>query len=271
MAYEQSGPAGLPPKDPCERAPLAEAAALAGTVVIVPAHNEEQALPLVLRDLPAVGEVIVIDNASTDRTAAVAAERGATVVVESRRGYGAACLAGVGELLRRERAGQTPPRVVAFIDGDYSDYPEHLPRLVEPISAGRADMVLGSRLAGRLERGAMPWQSRFGNRLACRLMRVLWGARYTDLGPFRAIRYSSLLGLGMADRGYGWTIEMQIKAAARGLRVLEVPVDYRRRIGTSKISGTLSGSVKAGYRILTTIGAYALRERRRGPRSGNEP
>lgn len=240
----------------CAAAPAVSG--LDGVVVIVPAHNEESALPHVLAALPRVSQVVVVDNASTDQTALVARSAGATVVYEAQRGYGAACLAGLAEIHRRVKLGTTPPQVVAFIDGDFSDYPERLPVLLEPILAGQADLVLGSRLTGRREPGAMPPQSRFGNRLACWLMRRIWGVAYSDLGPFRAIRYASLLALNMGDRGYGWTVEMQIKAAVAGLRVLEVPVDYRARIGVSKISGTLTGSVKAGWRILTTIGYYAV-------------
>ncbi len=231
---------------------------LLGVIVIIPAYNEQDALPHVLAGLPRVAEVLVVDNASTDRTSYVAREAGATVIYEPQRGYGAACQAGLAELRRRSESGVTSPRVIAFIDGDFSDYPERLPMLLEPIFSGRADLVLGSRLKGHRERGAMPLQSLLGNRLACCLMRWLWGAAYSDLGPFRVVRYPSLLELGMTDRGYGWTIEMQIKAAIAGLRVVEVPVDYRPRIGVSKISGTFSGSVKAGWRILTTIAYYAV-------------
>jgi hypothetical protein len=149
--------------------------------------------------------------------------------------------------------------VVVFLDGDYSDHPERLPELVAPIFCGEADFVLGSRLLGEREPGAMPFQSLFGNRLACFLMRHLFGGRYTDLGPFRAIDYQALKGLGMADRNFGWTVEMQIKATRAGLRTLEIPVPYRRRIGQSKISGTLAGTVKAGWKILYVIAKYGSR------------
>jgi hypothetical protein len=232
-------------------------------VVVIPALNEEASLPLVLGDLPAVGRVIVVDNGSTDRTAEVAVGAGATVVSEPQRGYGAACLRGIAEVARPVASGDVPPQVVLFLDADYSDDPRILPALVQPIFAGSADFVLGSRLLGKREPGAMPAQSVFGNRLACFLMRVLFGIRYTDLGPFRAIDYACLMALGMTDRNFGWTVEMQIKAARRGLRILEVPVPYRRRIGESKISGTVWGSIRAGYKILYLIGKYGLTQRRK--------
>jgi glycosyltransferase involved in cell wall biosynthesis len=224
--------------------------------VIIPALDEEESLPLVLRDLPAVGRVIVVDNGSTDATARVASDGGAIVVTESVRGYGAACLRGLASIGEFVSSGEQPPIVVVFLDGDYSDYPELLPELAAPIFEDRADFVVGSRMSGRRERGAMPAQSVFGNWLACFLMRVLFHARYTDLGPFRAIRYESLKALGMVDRNFGWTVEMQIKAVRAGLRIEEVPAPYRRRIGQSKISGTIFGSVKAGYKILYVIGKY---------------
>ena len=229
---------------------------LQNVVVIIPAYNEESALPLVLRDLPEVGRVIVANNGSTDRTAEVASAAGATVVHESRRGYGAACLAGLAELRRRIDAGEPAPGVVAFVDADYSDHPDQLPSLVQPILEDRADFVLGSRLLGQCEPGAMPPQSRYGNRLACWLMRRLFGARYTDLGPFRAIGYPELCRLEMADANFGWTVEMQIKAAKSALRIVELPVSYRKRIGTSKISGTVRGTILAGSKILYTIAKY---------------
>ena len=235
---------------------------LDAVTVIIPALNEEPSLRLVLADLPPVGQVIVVDNGSSDATAEVAGRGGATVVSEPQRGYGAACLRGLAALAEGLRHGQAPPQVVVFLDADYSDHPELLPQLVEPILQDRADLVLGSRLAGRREPGAMPPQSVFGNRLACWLMRWLFGAKYTDLGPFRAIRYQSLCELGMADRNYGWTIEMQIKAIRAGLRIGELPVPYRRRVGRSKISGTVAGTVRAGGKILWTIAQYGWFRRR---------
>jgi len=200
--------------------------------------------------------VIVVDNGSSDRTTDVATAAGATVVEEPQRGYGAACLKGLAAIDESSTDGSAPPRAVVFLDADYSDDPGLLPDLVQPILDGTADFVLGSRLMGRREPGAMPPQSVFGNRLACLLMRVLLGIRYTDLGPFRAIDYRRLCELGMTDRNFGWTVEMQIKAAWRNLRICEIPVPYRRRIGESKISGTVWGSVRAGWKILYLIGKY---------------
>ncbi len=226
--------------------------------VVIPAYNEESSLPLVLGDLPRVGRVIVVNNGSSDGTVDAARKCGATVVDEPRRGYGSACLRGLSAIDEFIKDGDPPPSVVAFIDADYSDHPELLPGLVEPILNGRADFVLGSRLRGVRQAGAMPPQSLFGNRLACFLMRLLCGARYTDLGPFRAIDYQSLNKLNMNDRNFGWTVEMQVKAARAELRTLEIPVPYRRRIGRSKISGTLSGSIKAGTKILYTIAKHGF-------------
>ncbi|MCI0332884.1 MAG: glycosyltransferase family 2 protein [Planctomycetes bacterium] len=228
--------------------------------MIIPARNEEASLPLVLRDLPPVDTVIVVDNGSTDTTAAVALRHGAEVIFEGRSGYGSACLAGMAAIEAAVRAGYRPePKVVVFLDADYSDHPELLPHLVAPILDGEADFVLGSRLIGRREPGSMPAQSVFGNRLACFLMRLIWHARYTDLGPFRAIRHDALQMLRMQDRNFGWTVEMQIKAVAADLRIAEIPVPYRRRVGTSKISGTLAGSVRAGAKILYTIAKSGCR------------
>lgn len=229
--------------------------------VIIPALNEEASLPLVLRDLPPVGQVIVIDNGSTDATAAVARRHRATVVAERQRGYGAACLRGLRAIGELVRAGESVPQVVVFVDADYSDHPDLLPDLVQPILDGSVDFVLGSRLLGKREPGAMPPQSVHGNRLACLLMRLIFGGRYTDLGPFRAIAYEKLLELEMSDTNFGWTIEMQIKAIRAKLRWAEVAVPYRKRTGTSKISGTIGGTVKAGTKILFTIAKYAFCKR----------
>ena len=238
---------------------------LTGVTVVIPALNEQASLPLVLRDLPAVGEVIVVDNGSTDDTARVAVQAGATVVHEPCRGYGAACLRGLAAIRQSIVRGQKPPRIVVFIDADYSDHPEMLPRLVSPILADEAEFVLGSRLLGKREPGAMPPQSVYGNRLACFLMRLFFGGRFTDLGPFRAIDYRSLCALEMSDRNFGWTVEMQIKAVRRRMRTLEIPVPYRRRVGVSKISGTISGTVKAGSKILYLIAKYGLARNRQFP------
>jgi hypothetical protein len=207
--------------------------------------------------------VIVVDNGSTDDTAAIARQHGATVVHEPQRGYGAACLRGLAAIRELANQGRPEPAIVVFLDGDYSDHPDQLPHLVEPIFNDVADFVLGSRLAGQREPGAMPPQSVWGNRLACFLMRTLFGARFTDLGPFRAIRYDQLCALGMVDRNFGWTIEMQIKAVRAGLRIQEVPVPYRRRVGQSKISGTVSGTLRAGAKILYTIAKYGILRRGR--------
>ncbi|NOY30713.1 MAG: glycosyltransferase family 2 protein [Planctomycetes bacterium] len=236
----------------------------AEVTVVIPALNEQDALPLVLRDLPQVGSVIVADNGSTDRTAEVALEAGAIVVDQPQRGYGSACLAGLAEVERRIGRGKPAPRVIVFLDADYSDHPEQLPELVAPIFEGRAEFVLGSRIVGEREPGAMPPQSLYGNRLACWLMRLFFGAHYTDLGPFRAISYVELCRLEMSDTNFGWTIEMQIKATKARLRTLEVPVRYRRRVGTSKISGTVRGTILAGSKILYTIAKYGLSSESRG-------
>ena len=231
---------------------------LEDVVLIIPAFNEEESLPLVLRDLPELGRVIVADNASTDRTAEVAKEGGAIVTTELRRGYGSACLAGLRELELLIEQGYPEPQVVAFLDGDYSDYPEQLAEIVTPILENKADFVLGSRMLGEREPGAMPPQSMYGNRLACGLMRLFFNARYSDLGPFRAMHYQRFCELGMRDTNFGWTVEMQIKAAKANLRTQEIPVRYRKRIGVSKISGTLRGTILAGSKILYTIAKYGL-------------
>ena len=219
--------------------------------VIIPAVDEEAAIGLVIAEIPsAVHEVIVVDNGSRDRTAEVAREAGARVVSEPRRGYGRACLAGIAAADR--------PDVFVFLDGDHSDYPAQLVDVVAPILEGRADMVIGSRNLGRRQAGAHPWHAVLGTRLCVAFMNATAGSRATDLGPFRAITADALNALGMSDPNYGWTVEMQIKAARAGLRVVEVPVDYRPRIGRSKVSGTVSGTVKAGTKILATIARYAL-------------
>ncbi|MEA2691381.1 MAG: hypothetical protein QOJ16_768 [Acidobacteriota bacterium] len=222
--------------------------------VVIPALNEEASLPQVLADLPhpPVRRVVVADNGSADGTARVAREGGAVVVPAARRGYGSACLAGLAYL--RENG---PPEVVAFVDADYSDHPEELPLLLAPLFSGAADLVIGSRVLGEHERGALLPQARAGNVVACLLIRLLYGHRYTDLGPFRAARWEALERLGMSDPDFGWTAEMQVKALRHGLRVAEVPVRYRRRIGVSKITGTFAGTVRAGYKILWTVLRYS--------------
>ena len=229
------------------------------TAVIIPARNEQRSLGLVLRDLPEVACVIVVDNGSTDSTAAVAQSHGCVVVSEPIAGYGRACLAGMAELRALVSQQCLDVRFVAFIDGDHSDHAEELVGMLQKMSTDSADFVLGSRMLGERESGAMPPQAVFGNWLACLLMRWIWGANYTDLGPFRVIRFDKLISLGMEDQNFGWTIEMQIKAKLAGLATIEVPAAYRRRVGVSKISGTISGTVRAGYKILYTIAKYFVR------------
>lgn len=220
--------------------------------VIIPALDEERALPRVLGEIPRppVRRVVVADNGSTDATAEVARRHGAEVVQELERGYGAACLRALRHL------SDDPPDIVVFLDGDYSDHPAELTRLIAPIVAGEARMVIGSRARGASEQGALTVQQRVGNAIACGALRLFYGVRYTDLGPFRAIDWETLKGLAMKDRNYGWTVEMQIKAARHGVAYREVAVSYRRRIGVSKVSGTLRGSVGAGVKILWLLGRY---------------
>ena len=220
--------------------------------VIIPAFNEEESIGKVIADIPkaCVQEIIVVDNGCLDRTAEIAHAAGARVVREERRGYGSACLAGIAAL--------NAPEIVVFLDGDYSDFPSEMPLLIQPILAGDAEMVIGSRIRGVREKGALLPQARFGNALATFLIRLLFHAHYTDLGPFRAIRYEQLLAMDMQDKTFGWTVEMQVKAAKMGLRVCEVPVSYRKRIGQSKITGTVKGTILAGCKIITTILRYGL-------------
>jgi glycosyltransferase involved in cell wall biosynthesis len=222
--------------------------------VIIPAFNEENAVGNVLQEIPTdhVREVIVVNNNSNDQTRQRAIEQGATVLDEPRQGYGYACLKGIAHL----KAKTTPPDVVVFLDADYSDYPEELSLLVDALVTQDVDMAIGSRALGNRQRGSMTPQQIFGNWLATTLIRWLYGVRYTDLGPFRAIRYDTLLRLGMQDTTYGWTVEMQLKAAKMGYRVTEVPVRYKVRIGHSKVSGTLKGTLLAGYKILGWIFKY---------------
>ena len=220
--------------------------------IIIPAYNEESSIGLVLDALPQekLHEIIVVDNCSTDATARVAQEHGARVVKEPRKGYGSACLKGIDEL--------DAPDIVVFIDGDFSDFPEEIVLLIGPIETGEKDFVLGSRMIFPKSQLALLPQARYGNRLAILLIKLFFKYEFTDLGPFRAIRYSSLISLGMQDRDFGWTVEMQIKAVRNGLRIHEVPVNYRKRVGISKITGTLSGTIKAGAKIIYTIFKYLL-------------
>ena len=218
--------------------------------VVIPALNEERSIGLVLADIPwsRVRRVVVCDNGSTDRTAEVARDGGAVVIKAARRGYGSACLAGLAHL--RETG---PPDVVVFVDGDYSDFPEETLDLLRPIEQDGVDMVIGSRTRGGAEPGALLPQAVFGNMLACFLIRALYGIEFTDLGPFRAIRWDALEAIQMEDPDFGWTVEMQVKAAKAGLRCAEIPVRYRKRVGVSKITGTIRGTVLAGHKILWTI------------------
>lgn len=222
--------------------------------VIIPAFNEENGVGQVLSEIPRdlVSEVVVVNNASTDNTERIAKESGATVLREPVSGYGRACLKGIDYLTNSK----VQPDVVVFLDADHSDYPEELRGLVQPILRNMADLVIGSRVLGKKQKGAMTPQQILGNWLATRLMKLFYGIKFTDLGPFRAIRFSSLLDLDMQDKTYGWTVEMQLKAAKKNIRCLEVPVRYRKRIGFSKISGTLKGTILAGYKILYTIFRY---------------
>lgn len=227
--------------------------------VVIPALNEEGAIGRVVADVPDfVDRVVVADNGSTDQTAAVAKSEGAIVVSEPERGYGAACLAALREVGDAD--------IVVFMDGDFSDHGSEMDALVTPIAKGEADLVIGSRVLGDREPGSLTPQQQFGNWLATRLIQMIWGVRYTDLGPYRAISTDALRRLGMADRNYGWTVEMQIRAAVHGLRSQEVAVSYRRRIGQSKVSGTVKGTILAGIKILTVIGRFALASRPAVPR-----
>ncbi|MFI5323420.1 MAG: glycosyltransferase family 2 protein [Thermodesulfobacteriota bacterium] len=221
--------------------------------VIIPALNEEASIGKVIADIPRelVSEILVVDNGSTDRTAENAARAGSIVLREERRGYGYACMKGIDHAL--SKPGGERPDILVFLDGDYSDHPEEMGTLVKPIIEGDCDMVIGSRARGSRERGALLPQAQFGNALATTLIKWLYGVKFTDLGPFRAVRFDKLIGLCMSEMTYGWTVEMQIKAAKKGLSCREVPVSYRKRIGVSKVTGTLQGTVKAGFMILLNI------------------
>lgn len=219
--------------------------------IIIPVYNEAESIGFVIREIPEklVRHIIVCNNNSTDDTPNVAKKAGAVVVDAPVRGYGNACLKGMEYISNQDQK----PDIVVFLDGDYSDYPEEMPSLLKPIIQDGKDLVIGSRALGLKEKGAMMPQQIFGNWLATRLIRLFFGYTFTDLGPFRAIRYESLLRLNMSDPTYGWTVEMQVKAAKLKMACTEVPVSYKKRIGESKVSGTLKGSVLAGYKILWTI------------------
>jgi glycosyltransferase involved in cell wall biosynthesis len=221
--------------------------------LIIPAYNEAASIGLVVGDVPSdwVREIVVCNNASTDRTAEVAKAAGATVVDQPHPGYGSACLAGIAYL--RAKPLEEQPDIVVFLDGDYSDHPEELPLLIRPILEDNMDLVIGSRATGERENGAMQPQQIFGNWLATSMIRWFYNYHFTDLGPFRAIRWDKLQQLAMQDPDFGWTVEMQVKAAKQKMKCTEVPVTYRRRVGVSKVSGTVRGTIMAGYKILWTI------------------
>ena len=224
--------------------------------VIIPAFNEEKSVGKVIDAIPKdiVNEVIVVNNGSNDNTFEVAKSHGATVLSEEKKGYGNACLKGIEYI----KSLKDPTNVLVFLDADYSDHPEELPKLIQPILEEDYQMVIGSRTLGEKEVGSITPQQIFGNWLATKLLRLFYGVKFTDLGPFRAIRWDSLQQLQMVDRNYGWTVEMQIKAAQKKLKCKEVPVSYRQRIGQSKVSGTVKGTIMAGYKILWLLFKYAI-------------
>lgn len=224
--------------------------------VIIPAFNEADSIGLVIQDIPdLVEEVIVVSNNSTDQTEENARKAGASVLTETRKGYGYACLKGMHYVAAQAEK----PDIIVFLDGDYSDYPEQLSAIIQPILQENIDFVIGARVDRLREEGSMTFPQIFGNWLATRLMRLFFGARFTDLGPFRAIKYEKLLALKMEDKTYGWTVEMQLKAIKQKLSYVEVPVNYRNRIGVSKVSGTVKGAVMAGVKILGWIFKYSLK------------
>jgi len=224
--------------------------------VIIPAFNEQNAIVNVLKEIPnIVSEVIVINNNSTDATALNAKNAGATVLFEERKGYGYACLKGLDYIKKQE----SNPDIIVFLDGDYSDYPEELLKIIHPIIVDNIDLVIGARVKELREMGSMTPQQVFGNWLACFLMKLFFNSKFTDLGPFRAIKYSKLLELSMQDKTYGWTVEMQLKALKKGFSYTEIPVRYKNRIGVSKVSGTVKGTIMAGIKIISWILKYAFK------------
>ena len=220
--------------------------------VLIPAFNEEKSIQKVIADIPKVKEIIVVSNNSTDNTVEIAKKAGVTVLEENKQGYGSACLKGIG-YINKQKVKQS---IIVFIDGDYSDYPEKLPYLIQPIVKENYDLVIGSRTLGKRQKGAMTLPQIFGNWIATHLLFFLYRIKFTDLGPFRAIKLQKLNELKMCDTDYGWTVEMQLKAAKKKLKCCEIPVDYRKRIGYSKVSGTIKGTLMAGYKILWTIFKY---------------
>ena len=225
--------------------------------VIIPAYNEQDSIGHVLKDIPSyVHEIIVVSNASTDKTETVARDSGATVIREEKKGYGYACLKGLDHVAKA----QNVPDIIVFLDGDYSDYPEQLTEIVEPIIKQDYDMVIGARDKRFRESGSMTLPQIFGNWLATSLMSLFFGANFTDLGPFRAIKYDSLIALQMEDKTYGWTVEMQLKVLKKNMSYVEVPVKYRNRIGVSKVSGTVKGAIFAGVKILGWIFKYSFKK-----------
>ena len=224
--------------------------------VIIPAYNEQDSIGNVVNDIPKiVDEVIVVSNNSTDQTEENAKKAGATVLTEERKGYGYACLKGMDYIAQQEKK----PNIIVFLDGDYSDYPEQLTELVHPILNNNIDFVIGARVKELRENGSMTPQQVFGNWLATFLMKLFFGAKFTDLGPFRAIKYNKLLALQMQDKTYGWTVEMQLKALKQKLTYTEIPMKYRNRIGVSKVSGTVKGTIFAGIKILGWIFKYSFK------------
>lgn len=224
--------------------------------VIIPAYNEEASIGFVVREIPEiVSEIIVISNNSTDKTIEVAKNAGATVLSENRKGYGYACLKGL-EYISNQK---TKPDIIVFLDGDYSDYPDELTKLIEPILNGDTDFVVGARVSWFREKNSMTPQQVFGNWLATFLMKLFFKAKFTDLGPFRAIKYDKLLALDMQDKTYGWTVEMQLKVLKQKMSYVEIPVHYKTRIGISKVSGTVKGTVMAGIKIIGWIFKYAFK------------
>ena len=224
--------------------------------VIIPAYNEADSIAKVIKEIPeVVSEIIVVSNNSTDDTILNARRAGATVLDEPNKGYGYACLKGMNYIAKKSKK----PFIIVFMDGDYSDYPEELTKLIEPIEKNNVDLVIGARTEELREQGSMTPQQIFGNKLATTLMRWFFGANFTDLGPFMAIRYDRLLEMKMVDKTYGWTIEMQLKALKMKMSYTEIPVRYKKRIGVSKVSGTLKGSIFAGVKILGWIFKYSLK------------